>query len=85
MHLDIVFDCQIPNFKIIFSMTIKMFFDQSFQLKHGSQSYNVLRRTLAHVQNYFFWPSLNTTFTFSAHYSDELLVNLAQYGAEESL
>ena len=66
-------------------MTIKMFFDQSFREKNGHQTYNALRRILAHVQNYYLWPSLNTTFAFSAHYTEELPLYLAEYSLEDAL
>ena len=68
-----------------FSLTLKLWYDQLFKAKHGDDSINVMRRVVNSMQDFFLWPSLETTYILTVLATEELPGPLNNRASVDSL
>ena len=64
---------------------MKLWYDQFFKARHGSDSVNVMRRVANLMQDFFLWSSLNTTIILTVVATEELPISLTAYADGASL
>lgn len=70
---------------VFFSLTLKLWYDQLFKARFGADSVNAMRRVVNLMQDFFFWPSLNTTIVLTVLATEELPISLTAYADGVSL